>query len=262
MFWIILTATFVVILIILLSLVLNIRVDAKLSIADAKLKVLAQRIVNTQEEERIRIARELHDSIMNMLVAIKFRIEANIIKLLKNEKSASMQITLEDITVKLKDTLTELRRIVRDLRPLALELGLKVAIEQLAINMNDAGIATEFSTYGEVDSLSTAANRVLYPIVQEALHNIKKHAHARHVSVKLEGDSRCIKLTIQDDGVGFDVDHIKSDPNHGFGLHNMEERVKAVDGEVSITSSPQGTTVIAIVPRHFKSDPHSSKDSK
>jgi two-component system NarL family sensor kinase len=301
MFWIIIIATFVVLLIIILSLVLNIKVDTKLSIADSKLKVLAQRIINTQEEERARIARELHDSIMNMLVVIKFRIEANIIKLLKNEQPASMQITLEDITVKLKDTLTELRRIVRDLHPLALDLGLKVAIEQLALNMNDAGIATEFSTHGEVDSLSTAANRALYRIAQESLNNIKQYAHARHVTLKLEGNSRRVKLTIQDDGLGFDVDHIKRDPNHGFGLHNMEERVKAVGGKLTITSSSKGTddgngfdvghiksdpnggsdlhnieeqveaaggklthgtTVAVIVPRHFKCDPHSSKDSK
>jgi two-component system NarL family sensor kinase len=161
-----------------------------------------------------------------------------------------MQITLEDITVKLKDTLTELRRIVRDLHPLALELGPKVAIEQLAINMRNDGIATEFSAHGEVDSLSTGANRGLYRIAQEALHNVKRYARARHVSVKLEDDSRCVKLTIQDDGIGFDVDHIKSDPNHGFGLHNMKERVEAVGGELIITSSPQGTTVIAKICRH------------
>ncbi|BAW80272.1 integral membrane sensor signal transduction histidine kinase [Candidatus Nitrosoglobus terrae] len=243
-FSIIIIATFVVVLIIILSLVLNIRVDTKLSVADAKLKILAQRIINTQEEERTRVARELHDSVMNMLVGIKFRIEGRIIELLENEQSDSVRVRLEDIAVKLKDTLTELRRIVRDLHPLALDLGLKVAIEQLVLNIHDVGIAAKFSTYGEVDSLSITTNRALYRATQESLHNIKRHAHARHVTVKLEEDSACVQLTIQDDGIGFNVDHIKCDPKHGFGLHNMKERVESVGGELTITSSLQGTIVI------------------
>ncbi len=251
MSWIAFIALLSVATVLFVGLVMNIRVDSKLSIADAKLRVLAQRIVSTQEEERARVARELHDSVMNMLVAIKFQIEANIFKLKgTSEQSVSMQLALEDAAAKLKDTSTELRRIVRDLRPLDLELGLKVAIEQLVLNVKDAGISTEFSAYGEVDSLSAIANVALYRVAQEALNNIKQHANAHRVWATLESDSHCIKLTICDDGVGFDVDHISCDLNRGFGLRNMQERMEAIGGKLTITSSSQGTTIIAIIPRH------------
>jgi two-component system NarL family sensor kinase len=251
MFWIALTALLIIVIVLVRGLVMNIRVDSKLSVADAKLRVLAQQIVNTQDEVRARIAKELHDGVMNMLVAIKFQIEASIFKLKgTSEQPTSIQPSLEDVTAKLKDTSTEVRRIVCDLHPRALELGLKVAIEQLVLNEKDESLTTEFRTDGEVDNLPATANLVLYRITQEALNNIKQSAYARHVSVKIEDDSHCVKLTIQDDGIGFDVDHINCDPNRGFGLRNMQERVESVGGKLIITSSPQGTTVIVIIPRH------------
>ncbi|ADJ27955.1 integral membrane sensor signal transduction histidine kinase [Nitrosococcus watsonii C-113] len=242
-FWIVFIAFLVIILIILLSLAINIR-------ADTQLKLLAQRIVNAQEEERARIARDLHDGVMNMLAGIKFMIEAILIRLSNNDQSTSIHMTLEDLPTKLKDTLAELRRIVRDLHPIALDLGLKVAIEQLSLNMEDADIAAEFSTHGEVDQVSTEAKIALYRVAQEALNNVKQCAHSEHVSVKLEGDSKRVKLTIEDDGVGFNVNRIKRDPDRGFGIRNMQERVEAIGGKLIITSSSQGTTVTATIPCH------------
>jgi len=110
-----------------------------------------------------------------------------------------------------------------------------------------------------VDDLSTAVKMAFYQVTQEALHNINEHAHARHASVKLEGDSRRVKLTVRDKGTGFDMDHINRDPNRGFGLRNMQERVEAVGGKLTITSSSEGTKITAIIPRHSKGDPDHGK---
>lgn len=252
MSWIAFIALLSVATVLFAGLVMNIRADSKLGIADAKLRILAQRIVSTQEEERTRVARELHDSVMNMLVAIKFQIEANILKLKGTSgQPGSMQPVLEEVTVKLKDTSTELRRIVRGLRPPALdELGLKVAIEQLVLNARDTSISTAFNTHDEVDNLPAIASITLYRVAQEALNNAKEHANASRIRVTLEGDSHCVKLTIRDNGIGFDVEHISSDPSRGFGIRNMQERMEAAGGKLTITSSSQGTTVIAIIHRH------------
>lgn len=239
-FWIVLITALVIIAIILLNLMSNIKTDNQL-------KILAQQVINTQEEERTRIARNLHDGVMNRLVGIKFMIEGILTRLSNNDQSTSIHTTLKDLPIKLKDTLAELRRIVRDLQPIALDLGLTVAIEQLSHNMEYADIEDEFSTQGEVDHISTEAKTALYRVAQEALNNIKKSAHAEHVSVKLEGDSKFVKLTVEDDGDGFDIDRIKRDPDGGFGIRNMQARMEAIGGKLIITPSPHGTTVTATI---------------
>ncbi|WP_025917198.1 cache domain-containing protein [Herminiimonas sp. CN] len=222
-------------------------------VADAKLKVLAQRVVHSQEEERARLSRDLHDGISQWLVSIKLQIEAGVIKLAGTpEQSTAARLMFERTAAQLNDVLGEVRRISHDLRPAILDdLGLAAALEHLAHEfMAHAATPTDFSATGSTDGLPDVANTVLFRIAQEALTNIERHAAAGRISMRLAGDARCVTLTVCDDGVGFDVDHVDGHPKRGIGLRNMTERLEAVDGKLSLTSSPNGTTVLATVLRH------------
>lgn len=222
-------------------------------VADAKLKVLAQRVVHSQEEERARLSRDLHDGISQWLVSIKLQIEAGIIKLAGTpEQSAAAHLVFERAATQLNDVLGEVRRISHDLRPAILDdLGLAAALEHLAHEFAaHAGIPTAFTATGASDGLPDVANTVLFRVAQEALTNIERHAGAGAISIRLEGDRRCVTLTLCDDGSGFDVDHVDEHPKRGIGLRNMTERLEAVDGTLRLNSSSNGTTVQATVLRH------------
>lgn len=250
MLWIAAIAILSAVAVALSGLVLNI---SEHRVADAKLKVLAQRVVLSQEEERARLSRDLHDGISQWLVSIKLQIEAGIIKLAGTpEQSASARSTFERTAAQLNDVLGEVRRISHDLRPAILDdLGLAAALEHLAHEfMAHTATPTDFNAVGAADGLPDVVNTVLFRVAQEALTNIERHAGARQISMRLEGNSRCVTLTVCDDGVGFDVDHIDGHPKRGIGLRNMTERLEAVDGKLSLSSSSNGTTLLATVLRH------------
>jgi two-component system NarL family sensor kinase len=221
-------------------------------VADAKLKVLAQRVVRSQEEERARLSRDLHDGISQWLVSIKLQVESGIAKL-------SSAATPPDVARKsfdraagqLNDVLGEVRRISHDLRPALLDdLGLAAALDHLSGEFSEhTGIAVKFASDGNFDGLPDVSNTVLFRIAQEALTNIKRHANANAVQIRLVGDKVSVQLTIADDGVGFDVAGIAQHPKRGIGLRNMHERVEAVGGKLQLLSSPEGTQVIATLPR-------------
>lgn len=249
MLWITAIAILSAVTVALSGLVLNI---SEHRVADAKLKVLAQRVVHSQEEERTRISRDLHDGISQWLVSIKLQIEAGIIKLSGSpEQSASARLTFERTAAQLNDVLGEVRRISHGLRPAILDdLGLAAALEHLAHEfMAHAATPTDFTAVGATDGLPDVANTVLFRVAQEALTNIERHATAGRISIQLQGDARCVTLTVCDDGVGFDLDQIDGHPKRGIGLRNMVERLEAVDGKLRLTSSINGTTVQATVSR-------------
>jgi two-component system, NarL family, sensor kinase len=222
-------------------------------VADAKLKVLAQRVVRSQEEERARLSRDLHDGISQWLVSIKLQIEAGIIKLSGTPQQAAAALPhFERTAAQLNDVLAEVRRISHNLRPALLDdLGLAAALEHLTLEFC-AGHATPiaFSVQGNTDGLSDVANTVLFRIAQEALTNIERHAKAQHITVRLDGNALYVRLTISDDGIGFDVEQIAGHPQRGIGLRNMTERLDAVNGQLQLASSDTGTTLQAIVQRH------------
>jgi two-component system, NarL family, sensor kinase len=220
-------------------------------VADAKLKVLAQRVVRSQEEERARLSRDLHDGISQWLVSIKLQVESGIAKLIAHSTQPEMaRVSFDRAAGQLNDVLGEVRRISHDLRPALLDdLGLAAALEHLIGEFSqNTSIRTSFEVEGNVDRLSDVANTVLFRIAQESLTNIKRHADARSVKVRLYGDKISVQLTIADDGVGFDVTGISQHPKRGIGLRNMHERAEAVGGTLKLTSSGSGTQVIATLP--------------
>lgn len=245
MLWIAGIAIASVLAIALSGLALNI---SEYRVADAKLKVLAQREVRSQEDERARLSRDLHDGISQLLVSIKLQVEAGIVKLTGHAaKPQSARMSFDRAATQLNDVLGEVRRISHDLRPAILDdLGLDAALNHLAQEFaNNTAVPTHFAASGSTGDLPDVSNTVLFRIAQEALTNIKRHANASEVHIDLARIRKVVKLTIADNGVGFDVACITQHPKRGIGLRNMHERLEAVGGKLELSSSSEGTRLIA-----------------
>jgi two-component system NarL family sensor kinase len=219
-------------------------------LADAKLKVLAQRVVDSQETERARLSRDLHDGISQWLVSIKLQIEAGVIRLAGSaEQQQKARASFEHTAEELNKVLGEVRRISHDLRPALLDdLGLAAALEHLAQEFSQhSGMPAAFTASGAVEPLPQVVGTVLFRIAQEALTNIERHAGARRISLSLGLRRQMLTLAILDDGAGFDTEDVAVHPQRGIGLRNMLERLDAIGGTLHITSSAAGTTVRASV---------------
>ncbi|HEX7982409.1 MAG TPA: cache domain-containing protein [Duganella sp.] len=218
-------------------------------VADAKLKVLAQRVVESQEEERARLSRDLHDGISQWLVSIKLQIEAGLIRLASEqpEQRQAAPAVFEHAAGQLSNVMGEVRRISHNLRPAILDdLGLAAALHHLGQEYTlSSGTPVRFEASGVTDGLADVANTVLFRIAQEALTNIERHAGASAIEIALTGDGRGVGLRISDDGGGFDAEGIALHPKHGIGLRNMMERMDAIGGRFEIVSSPDGTVLSA-----------------
>ncbi|HEY0847141.1 MAG TPA: cache domain-containing protein [Noviherbaspirillum sp.] len=220
--------------------------------ADAKLRVLAQRVVRSQEEERARLSRDLHDGISQWLVSIKLQVESGIAKLTAHASQPELaRASFDRAAGQLNDVLGEVRRISHDLRPALLDdLGLAAALEHLTREFSEhTSIDAHFSADGQHDGLSDVENTVLFRIAQETLTNIKRHAKATCVSIRLSGNRAGVALSITDNGIGFDVASISQHPKRGIGLRNMHERANDIGGKLELASSHEGTRVTAILPR-------------
>ena len=222
------------------------------SVVDAQLSALTQRIIKTQEDERSRIANALHDSIKPMLVATKMKIEVGIHRLNEDtQQSMAPPISFRQATEMVDDTLLEINQIIHGLRPYNLEsLGLEGALRLCAHHFDSDALPVEFNKFGETEGLTRATEEALFRVAHEAIANAINHASAKQVSMRLEGDSDCVTLTIHDNGHGFNVNHVNADPNRGLGLRNMKERIEAEGGKFFLTSSPSGTTIIATFSLH------------
>ncbi len=218
-------------------------------VADAKLKALAQRVVESQEEERARLSRDLHDGISQWLVSIKLQIEAGIVRLGRPEQKDKALAVFEHTAEQLNKVLGEVRRISHNLRPAVLDdIGLAAALAHLADEFQQhSGMPVQFTAEGGTDGLPEVANTVLFRIAQEALTNIERHAGAQHIVIALTGNAHGVTLSISDDGTGFDTAGIAQHPQRGIGLRNMMERMEAIGGRFALSSSPAGTSVRAHV---------------
>ena len=218
-------------------------------VADAKLKVLAQRVVESQEEERARLSRDLHDGISQWLVSIKLQIEAGLIRMTsaKPDQQQAAQAVFEHAADQLSNVMGEVRRISHNLRPAILDdLGLAAALHHLGQEYTlSSGTPVQFEATGITDCLADVANTVFFRIAQEALTNIERHAGASTIDIRLAGDGKGVALRISDDGVGFDAEGIALHPKHGIGLRNMMERMDAIGGRFEIVSSTDGTVLSA-----------------
>lgn len=246
MSWIAGIAIISALLIALSGLALNI---SESRLAEAKLKVLAQSVVSSQEDERARLSRDLHDGLSQLLVSVKLQIESGQVKL--HQASAgpeAAKLSFARATDQLNEALSEVRRISHNLRPALLDdLGLVAAFEHLADEFEHASdLPVSFHAAGEFHALDEISNTVLFRVAQEALTNIHKHAQqVSQVNVQLLSDAEGIRLIIADDGRGFDIKGVANHPHRGIGLSNMRERLAAINGRLELQSDTSGTTVTA-----------------
>ncbi len=220
---------------------------------DESSRLRASQIINAQEQERKRIARELHDETSQVLTSL-------LISLAVLEKSIATQEARDRIadTRRLAhQTLRAIRNLSIDLRPSALDdLGLLPALRWYVKEYQQkCSIEVEFLATGFKDRLPAEMETALYRIVQESLTNTARHANARKVRVTLKEDAEAVYATITDDGRGFDVEAVLKTPAQelglGLGLAGMHERAVLLDGSLTIKSSPgHGTTVAVHIPRH------------
>jgi signal transduction histidine kinase len=201
-------------------------------------------------QERSRLARELHDSVTQSLHSSTLLAEAGqrLIRSGDTERARRYLIRLGEIS---HQALKEMRLLVYELRPLALrEVGLAGALRQrLDAVERRSGVEVQLSI-GEELELPTSIEEELYRVAMEALNNALKHANPTRIKVSLgkeeSGEMPCIELSIQDDGIGFDLD-AKTDEG-GLGLVSMKERIEQLGGELTILSTPgEGTQVRACV---------------
>ncbi|BEV15037.1 cache domain-containing protein [Herbaspirillum sp. DW155] len=225
-------------------------------VADAKLRQLAQRVVRSQEDERARLSRDLHDGISQWLVSIKLQIEAALERLRGTpEQAAAARVGFEKTATQINGVLAEVRRISHDLRPAILDdLGLAAALEHLCGEWRESSPQTQivFEHEGlreDGAALSDVINTVLFRVAQEALTNIARHANASQIRMRLYDGHNLLMLQVQDNGGGFDPGHVDDHSRHGIGLRNMRERMEAVGGELAIDSSAAGTSISAVIAR-------------
>jgi len=234
------------------GIVLNIR---ERRLADVKLKQLTERIIDTQEEERGRVARELHDGISQILVSVRYALDLARRRLTTGDTRAGD--SLDKGIDSLGGAIQEVRRISRDLRPGVLDdLGLGPALQSLIQDFGvRTGIDINFETAVFRGRLDEEARIALYRVAQEALTNIERHAEASKVTMSLLGTRKGAMMRIQDDGKGVPT---RRRGHSGLGLRNMSERIEQLDGELNITSSRKGTEIKALVPLSHMLSPSKS----
>lgn len=215
-------------------------------LADAKLKELTQRIFDTQEEERIRVARELHDGISQILIGARFAMDLAWRRLQKGDARAKE--SMEKSVGMLGGAISEVRRISRDLRPGVLDdLGLGSALTSVAEEFEvRTGIATSLETVVFRNRLDEEAKTALFRIAQEALTNVERHSEATEVHISIRGHRAGATLIVRDNGRGIDIADGKK--GRGIGLRNMQERMEQLDGTLTITDLSPGTLIDATVP--------------
>jgi len=202
-------------------------------------------VTAAQEEERARLARELHDVTVQDLITLDHRAQRIQRTIPQNPDDASQHA--KALRQMIDKAIRDVRRMCLALRPLYLdELGLVASLEALAHEMN-----ATFHVIGSPIRLSADREAILYRIVQEALNNVTHHARAKHIHVEVRFDAESIQVMVRDDGVGFKTqDDFEALARHGhFGLLGMQERAQLLKGNLQIHSSPgMGTSVIIIVP--------------
>lgn len=213
-----------------------------------RLREVAARALNAAEEERKRIARELHDETAQMLAALLIRIR--VVRGARDPQA--VDALLEDMRREVGQALEGIRRFARGLRPPALdELGLVPALESHLRQLEEiAGlqITLESDPPGGVD-LPPEAELALYRIVQEALSNVVRHAHATRAAVRIAHGRDRVVVTVEDDGRGFDPARAVSHEGGGLGLFGMNERAAYLGGRAEVRSAPgTGARVRAEIP--------------
>ncbi|MES2298261.1 MAG: histidine kinase [Pseudomonadota bacterium] len=211
----------------------------------AERNLLRQQVKNAREAERLRIARDIHDDLGQNLLALKM--ELSMLQLSTAGVHPLLHQRLANMAGGLERATSALRGIIKDLRPAALEAGLEAAMRaQLDEFTRLSGVAADF----DADSAALAAaagasDALLLRVLQEALANVARHAHATRVRVNASREAGMLLLRVADNGVGLDG----ASRAHGQGLHGMRERAHGAGGRLDVaTEAGHGTTLTLAVP--------------
>jgi two-component system sensor histidine kinase UhpB len=199
--------------------------------------------LQAQEEERARVARDLHDEVNQSLTGLLLRLEA-----VRSAAPPGLEAELAETKGLANQAMRELLDLARRLRPTALDdLGLAAAIAGLVERLGEGEVEATFEIEGDFADLADDAQLVVYRVAQEALLNAARHSGAGHVAVTLHRGPDGVELAVADDGRGFAFDQSE----RGLGIGGMRERALLVGGELTIESRPDaGTTVRLTIPTH------------
>jgi signal transduction histidine kinase len=228
----------------------NARLYNELAEREARLKELVGKLLTAQEEERRRVAYEVHDGLTQVAVSSYQHLQAFAAQ--HPPGSSAGQEMLDRCLGFIRRTVDEARRVIADLRPTVLDdFGLETALRLQVDDLNDEGWQIDFRSGSGAGRLPVAVETALYRVTQEALTNVRKHSGDLAASVELERAGRCVWLRIEDRGKGFDAKDVPKvgGPGERVGLSSMRERVELVGGTFEIRSEEGvGTTIRARVP--------------
>nr|WP_274528477.1 sensor histidine kinase [Paenibacillus piscarius] len=218
-------------------------------------QMIGLKIILAQEEERKRIAREIHDGPAQMLANLVLRTEI-VERMLVKQEFGLVQAEVLDLKGQVRYSLEEMRKVIFNLRPMALDdLGLIPTLRKYVHDYEEkTKIRTSFETRGKEHRLSSAMEAAVYRLVQEALSNAAKHAYPSYVLVEITYQAQLIKIVVKDNGLGFNVKKISEQANReSFGLVGMRERVELLEGRMEIQSAEnQGTTIVIHIPTNVE----------
>lgn len=210
------------------------------------------KIIEAQEEERKKLSREIHDGPAQMLANVMMRSQILDRTFRESGVDAALQ-EIHDLRKMVRLALYEVRRIIYDLRPMALDdLGLIPTLKKYLATIEEYNGKTKisFQNIGDEARLKSKQEVAFFRLAQEAVQNSLKHANAKNIYVKIEVGKKKIVLCVKDDGKGFDPEYKKK---NSFGLLGMKERVELMEGQMTVISkSGVGTSVIIQVPLHNK----------
>lgn len=210
--------------------------------------VLGARIIRSQEEERRRVARDIHDGPAQSIANLVFH--AEVCERLIDSDAERAKAELHDLRGHIRSTLAEIRRIIFDLRPMAIDdLGLVPALRSILDAFHDQyGLITEMVVVGKERRTDDHLEICLFRVAQEALNNVVKHAQASSVRIRVEFAPAAVIVIIEDDGIGFAEQTEESGVGH-FGLLGMRERLQLLNGTLTIKSMKgHGTKVLITAP--------------
>ena len=206
-------------------------------------KEFSIRIIQAQEEERKRLSRDIHDGPAQMLANVLIR--SSLIEKTYLEKGSEEAFNeLAQLKEMVRTAIHEVRRIIYDLRPMALDdLGLIPTLKKYisTIGEYEKSVELHFRNYGEEQRLRTDFEVSIFRLVQECISNALKHAEAREIWIKVETVQEIMNISIKDDGKGFDKNEVR---DKSFGIIGMKERIELLKGKMTINSSPGKGTII------------------
>lgn len=208
--------------------------------------------LETQELERQRIARDIHDSVIQSITGVIYKTE--LCTKLMDMDIDKCKVELGNISKMLHGVIGELREVIYDLRPMSYDdIGLDISVERELSRLNKyANINVHYKINGNLNNIKPVISLSILRIIQEACNNIIKHSDAKNVNVIFTRKEKELILTIEDDGKGFDMENeysVAKDDNSGFGLSMMRERVFFLSGHLDISSEvKKGTKILVKVP--------------